>query len=185
VSKRTDAGKSQQVALAAVCLCLSVLILGSAEDIRGQGWSELKVRLLSRSAFAVIENAEGGRTIKHCPHHDHNGDLDIEQLIYVLGTFERETWFDSENRKIAKKHLTKHYDVFSKRIGKEGLKDKLSINTSKLTDLVRLPHVGPVLAVRIVEYRNAHSRFRSIEDLREIDGIGGGTFDSIRHYVRL
>jgi len=152
---------------------------------QGQQWSDLKARLLSDGAFAVIEITEGGKKTKHCPHHDHNGDLDWEQLIYVLGTFGDEEWIELKHKPIAKKHLTKHYDTFIKRTKKEGLKDKINVNTAKLTSLVRLPHVGPYLAVRILEHRNTRSRFRSMEDLREVEGLGSETFNAIRHYVKL
>lgn len=167
------------------CICSFVLLLGSADVTHCQGWSDLSIRLLSDESFAVIEYAEGGKKTKHCPHHDHNGKLDEEQLIYVIGTIDAETWVDSANKMIAKKHLAKHYDAFIRKARKEGLADKININTAKLTELVRLPHVGPFLAVKITEYRNSHSRFVSIEELRGIEGIGSETFNAIRHYVKL
>ena len=168
-----------------LCICSFVLLFGSVDSGHGQGWSELSIRLLSDGAFAVVEISEGGKKTKHCPHHDHNGKLDEEQLIYVIGTIDAETWVDSANKAIAKKHLAKHYDAFIKKTRKDGLKDKVNINTAELTELVRLPHVGPFLAVKITEYRNSHSRFVSFEELREIEGIGSETFNAIRHYVKL
>ncbi|MBW2570202.1 MAG: hypothetical protein JRE47_12780, partial [Deltaproteobacteria bacterium] len=72
-----------------------------------QGWSDITIHLLSDSSFAVVEVKEG-KKIRHCPHHDLNGEIDEEQLIYVLGTLEGETWLYQENKEIAKKHLESH-----------------------------------------------------------------------------
>jgi len=147
-----------------------------------QGWPDIKIRLLPDDCFAVIE-FDGGSKIRHCPHHDQNGRLDEEQLIYVLGTLDQETWLDPKNKKVAHKHLKKHYDRFRAKIIKKGLQDPVDINRAQLTELVALPQVGPSLAVKIVEYRNAHGMFITIEKINKVDGIGPGTFNAIRHYI--
>jgi competence protein ComEA len=46
-----------------------------------------------------------------------------------------------------------------------------------------LPEIGPVLAQRIVAYRNAFGDFESIEDLLRVNGIGEKTLDKIRDYI--
>ena len=147
-----------------------------------QGWSDITIRLLSNSSFAVVE-VEAGKKTRHCPHHDLNGKIDEEQLIYVLGTLEGETWLYPENKEIAKKHLESHYDKFIAKVMKKGLEGTVNINRVSLTDLVSLPHIGPVLAVKIVEYRNMHGLFEKIEDIRKVQGVGSGTFNAIKHYI--
>ena len=159
-----------------------VLFILSESSAICQGWSDLTIRRLPDSSFAVIE-AKPGEKIRHCPHHDSNGKLDEEQLIYVLGTLDRETWLDPKNEEVAKKHLEKHYDKFIAKMMKKGLQGSVNINRASLTDLVTLPHVGPVLAVKIVEYRNMHGLFEKIEDIRKVQGIGSGTFNAIKHYI--
>ncbi len=147
-----------------------------------QGWSDLTIRLLSDSSFAVVE-VETGKKIRHCPHHDINGRLDEEQLIYVLGTLDGETWLYPKNEEIARKHLESHYDKVIARIMKRGLHDSVNINKAKLTELVALPQIGPVLAVKIVEYRDTRFIFATIEDIMKVEGIGQGTFNAIKHYI--
>jgi competence protein ComEA len=66
---------------------------------------------------------------------------------------------------------------------KKGLEGTVNINRTSLTDLVSLPHIGPVLAVKIVEYRNMHGLFEKIEDIRKVQGIGLGTFNAIKYYI--
>ena len=167
------------------CLLLfSVLVLFVLSESSAicQGWTDLRIRLLPDSSFAVIE-AKAGEKIRHCPHHDSNGKIDEEQLIYVLGTIDRETWLDPANEQVARKHLKNHYDKFIAKVMKKGLHSSVNINRAKLIELVALPRVGPVLAVKIVEYRNMHGLFEKVEDIRKVQGIGTGTFNAIKHYI--
>ena len=148
------------------------------------GWPDIKTELLPDESFAVIELDVGTR-IRHCAHHDLNGYLHLEQLIYVLGTIDQETWLDSKLKTIAKKHLEKHYDRFKTLAMKKGLDAPVDINQASLTELVLLPQIGPVLAVKIVEQRNATGRFMTKEEIKKIDGIGQGIFYAIQHYIAI
>ena len=48
----------------------------------------------------------------------------------------------------------------------------VSLNTAGLAALDTLPGVGPVLAQRILDWRSAHGRFTSVDELGEVSGIG-------------
>ncbi len=48
----------------------------------------------------------------------------------------------------------------------------VDLNTATVPDLDALPGIGPVLAQRIVDWRTEHGRFESVEQLREVTGIG-------------
>ena len=161
---------------------LLVLFMLNEGSARCQGWSDLTIRLLPDSSFAVVE-VKAGTKIRHCPHHDLNGKLDEEQLIYVLGILGEETWIDPGNEEVARKHLENHYDKFIAKVMKKGLQDPVNINRAKLIELVALPQIGPVLAVKIVEYRNTHGVFETIEQIKNVEGIGSGTFHAVRHYI--
>ena len=162
------------------CL-LSVFLEGENSGICRE-WSVGKISLLPDSSFALVE-IEKAKKVRHCPHHDANGTLDEEQLIYVLGNFDDEIWIDQTNRDAAKKHLNQHYDKFMTRVMKNELHRPININRAKLTELVALPRVGPVLAVRIVKYRESISDFATIEQIKQVDGIGTATFNAIRFYI--
>lgn len=61
----------------------------------------------------------------------------------------------------------------------------IGINTADETALQDLPGVGPVLAARIVAYREENGPFGAIEDLLEVSGIGENTLASLRDLVAL
>ncbi|MEW2181122.1 ComEA family DNA-binding protein [Streptomyces sp. NPDC005406] len=60
----------------------------------------------------------------------------------------------------------------------------VSLNTATVEQLDTLPGVGPVLAQHIIDYRTQHAGFRSIDELREVNGIGDRRFADLRPLVR-
>ncbi|MFK0018173.1 helix-hairpin-helix domain-containing protein [Streptomyces sp. NPDC090798] len=60
----------------------------------------------------------------------------------------------------------------------------VSLNTATVDQLDTLPGVGPVLAQHIVDYRTQHGGFRSVEELREVNGIGDRRFSDLQKLVR-
>ncbi|MEV0091485.1 ComEA family DNA-binding protein [Streptomyces sp. NPDC050738] len=61
----------------------------------------------------------------------------------------------------------------------------VSLNSATAEQLDTLPGVGPVLAQHIVEYRRQHGGFRSVDELREVNGIGDRRFSDLSPLVRL
>jgi competence protein ComEA len=62
-------------------------------------------------------------------------------------------------------------------------KGRLDLNRATKQDLDALPGVGPKLAERIMKYRRSVGVFQSLDDLREVKGIGKKTFERIRPLV--
>ncbi|CAB4338255.1 MAG: hypothetical protein F2839_03935 [Actinobacteria bacterium] len=62
---------------------------------------------------------------------------------------------------------------------------RVSLNKGTLSDLDSLPGVGPVLAGRIISWREKNQRFSSIDELREVPGIGPKLFDNISSLIKL
>jgi competence protein ComEA len=61
----------------------------------------------------------------------------------------------------------------------------INLNTATLAELQALPGIGPVLAQRIVEYRDANGPFQSVDDLLKIKGIGPSLMGKIRDLVEV
>lgn len=59
----------------------------------------------------------------------------------------------------------------------------LDINRASVSELEKLPGIGPVLARRIVEWRETRGPFRSFEDLLQVPGIGPKTLEGIRDKI--
>jgi competence protein ComEA len=61
--------------------------------------------------------------------------------------------------------------------------DKVNINTADVKELMTLAGVHHNVAERIVKYRDEHGPFKKPEDLRKVDGVGGGLFDKNRERI--
>jgi competence protein ComEA len=61
--------------------------------------------------------------------------------------------------------------------------NKININTADLSELDSLPGFGQVTAQKIIEYRQEHTKFNSIEELMNIKGIGEKKFNNVKDYI--
>ena len=65
----------------------------------------------------------------------------------------------------------------------QSLPQKININTADEETLQQLPGVGPVLAQRIVAWREANGSYQIPEDLLAVEGIGLQKLDAIRDFI--
>lgn len=61
----------------------------------------------------------------------------------------------------------------------------VDLNVATAQDLDALPGVGPVTAAKILDWRAAHGRFSTVDQLREVPGIGAKTFERLKPHVRV
>jgi hypothetical protein len=85
---------------------LLMVLNGSLSD--AAKWSPQYVRGLPDSAFAVVETTDDEKMVRHLPHHDVNGKLDISHLCNALSRLDQVKWRDTANAKIARQHLNEH-----------------------------------------------------------------------------
>lgn len=78
------------------------------------------------------------------------------------------------------KPAEKTLPVLDKSVGR-----KVDINIANWAELDNLPHIGPVLSKRIIEYREKNGKFENIEDLLKVSGIGEKTLEKIREYIEV
>jgi len=60
---------------------------------------------------------------------------------------------------------------------------KININTASAEQLDALPGIGPVRAQSIIDYRNQHGKFKSIEEIQNVKGIKTGEFSKIQDSI--
>lgn len=60
---------------------------------------------------------------------------------------------------------------------------RVNLNTADVAAFDTLPRVGPAIAQRIVDWREANGRFTSVDDLLAVPGIGDKMLDSLRDLV--
>ena len=64
--------------------------------------------------------------------------------------------------------------------GDGGASGTVNINTASASELEKLPGIGPALAQRIVEYRDSHGPFASVDSLTDVPGIGKAKLEGLR-----
>ena len=60
---------------------------------------------------------------------------------------------------------------------------RVNINTADAAALETLPGIGPALAQRILDHRQAHGPFLRVEDIMEVSGIGKATFEKLSDQI--
>jgi len=68
---------------------------------------------------------------------------------------------------------------------KKAPETKVNINTATLDQLQTLPRIGAKVAQRILDYRQAHKGFKSVDELRNVKGIGPKVLENLKSYLTL
>lgn len=160
-------------------LSLLVVSVGFAEK-----WSQSYINSLPDSAFAAVETRADGKTVRHLPHHNLSGEVDIPHLKSALGRIHQVKWLDPTNFEKAKNHLEQHDKAYKEeRARAKGLKSPININKASVDELMQLPHVGEKLATSIIENRKIHGSFKTTSELNRVPGIGPDVFKDIEDLV--
>ena len=67
--------------------------------------------------------------------------------------------------------------------GNKSKEEKININKAAQTEIETLPGIGPSTAIKIITYRNEHGKFKNIEDIKNVSGIGDSKFENIKEYI--
>lgn len=60
---------------------------------------------------------------------------------------------------------------------------RININTADSSLLQEIPGVGPTTAQKIIDYRESNGKYKSIEDIKNVSGIGDKTFENLKDYI--
>jgi len=88
-------------------MVLGLLLLAGASADAAK-WSRQYIRQLPDTAFAAIEPTPEGKKVRHLPHHDANGNLDVPHLCNALSRLNQVKWRDPGNAEAARRHLNEH-----------------------------------------------------------------------------
>lgn len=64
-------------------------------------------------------------------------------------------------------------------------KNKININKASQTELEQIPGVGATIALKIIEYRKEKGKFKKIEDIKNVNGIGENKFAKMKEYIEI
>lgn len=68
-------------------------------------------------------------------------------------------------------------------VKQEGGNKQVNLNKATQTELEELPGIGSSTALKIIQYREENGKFRSIEDIKNVNGIGEAKFNNIKEYI--
>lgn len=69
--------------------------------------------------------------------------------------------------------------------GSESVGQRININTATALQLEQLPGIGPTLAQKIIDYRDANGPFASVGELLNVSGIGAGRLEDILDLITI
>ena len=90
-----------------VVLVAGVVALGPAA---AKQWTRSYINSLPDSAFASIETTSDGKKVRHLPHHDRNGSVDLPHVRNALSRLPQVDWVDPANAAAARAHLKAHLE---------------------------------------------------------------------------
>ena len=61
--------------------------------------------------------------------------------------------------------------------------ETINLNTAQIADLQQVPYIGKALAEKIVDQRERYGRYKSVDELLDIQGIKEKQFDRIKEYL--
>ena len=138
----------------------------------------------------VIKLKEGSRiidAINKCGGQTEDADLSKINLAYVLDdgsqVYIPRIKEDIQNTTIMKTEAGNNVIVNNVTQTNDGKDPKVNLNTATLEKLITLPGVGESTAQKIIEYRNKNKKFKSIDELKNIAGIGEAKFNALKDFI--
>ena len=114
-----------------------------------------------------------------------NADLTTINLAYILEDGEK-IYIPKKGELITENSSSSSYSQNSYTTSSSSLKNtKININKASQTELETIPGIGPSLALKIINYREEHGKFVSIESIKEVSGIGDSKYNQIKDFITI
>ena len=171
-----------------------IIIDGGENNIAESSNLNLEEKINEKESLIVVEIK--GEVVNPDVYTLNEGSI-IKDLIDIAGGLTTEADISNINRaKEIKNHeliiiknindKTTEDEVIEDSISEEVIDDTLiSINNSDIEQLKEIPGIGEVKAKAIISYRESNGEFRSIDELKNVDGIGEKTFEKIKDNIKL
>jgi hypothetical protein len=85
--------------------------------VTAETWSRRYIAALPDSAFAAVETTADGHKLRHLPHHDRYGHLDVPHVRNALTRVTQVHWADPRHAAAARAHLLRHLRALRSRRG--------------------------------------------------------------------
>ena len=105
--------------------------------------------------------------------------LEDAQKIYIPNVNEKEI-IENMSSEIVKSGSTQENSNTGEKL-KNG--EKININTATQKELQKLTGIGESIALRIINYRKENGKFNTIEDIKNVSGIGESKFNKIKNDI--
>lgn len=136
----------------------------------------------------IVYLREGDRVIdaiKKAGGETKEADLGQVNLAYVLSDGQK-IYIPRKNEKIDEYIISDSNNSYKVNNQSElKTKEKININSASEDELDTLPGIGPSIAKKIIDYRNENGKFSSIEDLKNVSGIGEAKFSDIKDSITI
>ena len=136
-------------------------------EIKGQVNNPNIYYLEDGSIINDLINEAGGLTNKASINNINRAELLTDHACILIPSIDEET----SNEMISSSNSIKS--------------DKININTATAEELDKLPGVGPAKAEDIISYRESNGRFKTIEELKNVKGIGESSFEKIKEKITI
>lgn len=97
------------------------------------------------------------------------------EKIYIPNNSEKEK--ENEVEEVEKNSVQDEKLVIS------NSKNKVNINKATVSELTTVPGIGASTAEKIVSYREENGKFKEIEDIKNVSGIGANKYESMKDYI--
>ena len=93
---------------ASLPLLALIIVCGVPRSAAARPWTRAYIRALPDSAFAGIETDSDGSAVRHLPHHDRSGRVDLAHVRNALSRLSQVHWINPAAAAAARQHLLAH-----------------------------------------------------------------------------